>query len=203
MLILIALLMILSPGPDFAVVVKNSLTYGRTSALYASIGIGLANVLHVTVNLLGLGIILAKSIVIFTLMKMLGAAYLIYLGYQGLKAKQVVSHSFIPETKHSLSGKKKGFYSGFLTSLLNPKACLFYLSFFSVLLSPHTKIMTQIFYGLGLSTLALLWFVLVSLFFTHPIMSQKIQGGKHWLERFTGGILIVLGLKLLSSEILK
>ncbi len=203
MLTLVAMLMIISPGPDFAIVVKNSLTYGRVAGLYASLGIALANLCHVAVNLLGIGVIIAKSMVVFTLMKILGAAYLIYLGYKGLKAKRVVSKNPIHKNITPLVGKQNGFYSGFLTSLLNPKACLFYLSFFSVILSPQTKILTQIFYGLWLSTLALLWFVLVSLFFTSPMIGQKIEAVKHWLERFTGGVLILLGLKLLSSEVLE
>ena len=203
MLTLVAMLMIISPGPDFAIVVKNSLTYGRNSGLYASLGIALANLCHVAVNLLGIGVIITQSIVAFTLMKLLGAAYLIYLGFKGLKAKRLSPCDDALKETALLIGKDKGFQSGFLTSLLNPKACLFYLSFFSVILSPETKITTQIFYGVWLSALALLWFTLVALFFTSPVIGRKIKAIRHWLERFTGGVLVLLGLKLLSSEMLE
>ena len=200
MLTLVAALMIMSPGPDFAIVVKNSLAFGRRSGMSASFGIAIATLCHVAINLLGVGVIIAQSIVAFTVMKVLGAAYLIYIGYKGIRTKPALK-SAISETVVLETRKPNGFYSGFLTSLLNPKACLFFLSFFSVILSPNTKIYTQIFYGVWISVIAVIWFSLVSLFFTTPKISQKIQDFKHWLERFTGGVLILLGIKLLSSEI--
>jgi threonine/homoserine/homoserine lactone efflux protein len=94
----------------------------------------------------------------------------------------------------------KGLLSGFITSILNPKACLFFLSFFSVMLSPATELRTQIFYGVWISLLALIWFVLVAFFFTTPMIGQKLQNSKHWIERITGGVLMLLSLKLLSSK---
>lgn len=200
------MLVLVSPGPAFAIVVKNSLMDGRTSGLYISAGIACSDLCHVAVNLLGIGIIIAKSVVVFTVMKILGASYLIYLGYKGLQAKRVLSkennHAEVGVASALLPGKNKGFYSGFFTGLLNPKAYLFFLSFFSVILSPATKILTQVFYGLWLCTLALLWFTLVALFFTNPVIGRKIETFKHWLERFTGGVLMLLGLKLLSSKML-
>jgi RhtB (resistance to homoserine/threonine) family protein len=198
MLTFIAGLMIISPGPDFAIVVKNSLVNGRSSGLLASVGVALANLCHVAVNLLGIGVLIAQSIVAFTIIKIFGALYLLYLGVKGLRAKPgAVAHTInIPSNET----KRQGFYSGFLTSILNPKACLFYLSFFSVILSPETEVATQIFYGIWMSTLALAWFSLVALFFTTEVIASKLAASKHWLERITGGILMLLGLKLLKSE---
>lgn len=197
MLTLVAALMIISPGPDFAVVVRNSLTYGRMSGIYASGGIALANLCYVAINLLGIGMIIAKSAVLFSGMKILGAAYLMYLGYKGILAKPALPRVNLQKVE----GSRRGFYSGFLTSILNPKACLFYLSFFSVLISPNTPKPTQIFYGVWVCVLALLWFMLVAVFFTSPIIGKKIESLKHWLERCTGGVLILLGLKLIGSEV--
>ncbi len=206
MLTFVGALMIISPGPDFAVVVKNSLAYGRSSGLSASAGVALANLCHVAINLLGVGVIISQSVFAFTLMKILGAIYLIYLGYKGLRAKpapkrEATSGATGMPLQEMHPGLKNAFQSGFLTSLLNPKACLFYLSFFSVILSPAIPRITQTFYGIWISFIALLWFMLVALFFTSPMIGQRIQVFKHWLERFTGGVLMVFGLKLLSSEV--
>jgi RhtB (resistance to homoserine/threonine) family protein len=201
MLTLVGALMIISPGPDFAIVLKNSLTHGRASGIAASWGIAIANLCHVSVNLLGIGLIIAQSVVAFTVMKILGAAYLVYIGYKGLRAKPAAAPTKTPAPLLVAKREHNGFYSGFFTSLLNPKAALFYLSFFSVILSSATALHTQILYGVWLSTMALLWFILVAIFFTSPIIGQKIAKFKHWLERITGGVLIALGLKLLSSEI--
>ncbi len=202
MLTFVAALMIISPGPDFAVVVKNSLAEGRSAGFYTALGVATANLCHVAINLFGVGVIIAQSIVAFTIMKVLGGIYLLYLGYKGIRAKPTViaDKSEVPlaATKNQ---KHYSFYSGLLNCLLNPKACLFFLSFFSVMLSPATAISTQIFYGAWISAMAFTWFVIVAFFFTNPVIGKRIYTFKHWLERFTGGILILLGIKLFRHEI--
>jgi len=195
----IVALMIISPGPDFAIVVKNSLSYGRMAGIYAAVGIAVANACHITINLLGIGIIIAKSVLLFTIMKILGASYLIYLGYRGLRAKPILQ-SETPENIVVPTRGQQGFYSGFITSLLNPKACLFLLSFFSVILLPETPLTTQIGYGIWIVSLVLIWFSFVAWFLTNPLMGQKIERFKHWLERVTGGILVLVGIKLFAHE---
>ena len=199
----VAALMIISPGPDFAIVVKNSLVHGRASGVYTALGIAIANLCHVAVNLFGIGLVIAQSSVAFTLMKILGAGYLLYLGYKGIcsKAAIVTDKPSVAINTTNVVPEHHGFYNGVLTSLLNPKSCLFFLSFFSVMLSPSTAIATQIFYGAWISVMALFWFILVAFFFTSPVIAKKIEAFKHWLERFTGGVLILLGLKLLSDEV--
>lgn len=222
---LIGLLVIISPGPDFAIVTKTSIAKGRADGVGSAIGIAVANLCHVMLNLLGIGVIIASSTFIFTIMKILGAAYLLYIGYKGLRAKpgftesslcseieknklnhtipesqsRAFSDSFTSSSSRSFFGIK-GFYSGFLTSILNPKCFIFFLSFFSVLLSPETPFITQMLYGTWISTMALIWFVLVAIFFTHPFISEKLKRSKHWIERIAGGALLILGLHLLSTE---
>lgn len=197
----IGLLAIVSPGPDFAVVTKNSLQKGRKAGIFSAIGISIANLCHVALNLLGIGIIISQSLLAFTIMKILGAGYLLYIGYKGLRSKQ---QDIIPESHDMSNGSQStagsGFLSGFLTSVLNPKACLFYLSFFSVILSAKTPLHVQLFYGFWLSSIACVWFVLVAVFFTHPMLSLKIKKSKHWIERITGGALMLLGLRLLGTQ---
>lgn len=207
---LIGLLVIISPGPDFAIVTKTSLSDGRVAGWASALGISIANLCHVALNLLGIGVIIAQSAVAFTILKILGATYLLYIGFKGLRAKP------LPPTTESISTldktqdlsvrscqalAKKGFQSGLLTSILNPKACLFFLSFFSVILSSDTPFFRQVFYGVWISFLALVWFTLVAFFFTNPIIGAKLKKGKHWIERFTGGALMFLGIRLLGTKV--
>lgn len=206
MLSLVIILMIMSPGPDFAVVVKNSLSQGRMSGVGAAFGIATANLCHITVNLLGIGILIAESVVAFKIMQIVGAAYLMYLGYKGITVKPVLQKKDFENTIVVEKGKKPhgyyaGFRTGFMTNLLNPKCCLFFLSFFSVMLSPASTLSTKIFYGLWMSGLALVWFTMVALFFTNPVIGRHMQRYKHWLERVTGVVLIGLALKLLLSDL--
>jgi threonine/homoserine/homoserine lactone efflux protein len=226
-LTMIAFLMIVSPGPDFAIVTKTAVVSGRAAGFGAAFGIAMANFCLVCINLLGIGVLIAQSVLAFTVLKILGAIYLIYIGVKGLRAKPVAKSAqteisakeiesemayiqsgvFQQSNTHaknpvltSQTLAKKGFYSGFITSILNPKACLFFLSFFSVLISPGTALATQALYGIWICVLAMFWFSMVTLFFTNPIISEKLKNGKHWIERITGGLLILLGLHLLAAE---
>lgn len=199
---LIGLLVIISPGPDFAIVTKTSLTQGRLAGILSAVGIAVANLCHVLINLLGIGLVIAQSVMAFTIMKILGAAYLLYIGFKGLRAKPMpVDCEPVKMTQPRKEQPHRGFMVGFITSILNPKACLFYLSFFSVILSAKTPLLHQIIYGVWLSTLACLWFILVAVFFTHPYIAMRLKNIKHWIERVTGGVLMLLGLRLLTIKV--
>lgn len=125
---------LLSPGPDFAMILKQSITYGKRASIFSSIGIGLGISVHVIYTILGIGLIISKSIVLFNIIKYMGAAYLIYLGYKSLKSKGMKL-----QTEDILKNEKisdlKSFTIGFLCNALNPKATLFFLSMFTVVVS--------------------------------------------------------------------
>lgn len=204
----ISLLMIISPGPDFAMITRTSLGLGRRAGVGAAFGIALANLAHVAINILGLGILIAKSMFAFSILKILGALYLIYIGVKGLRARservnlsspnlKEFSKNVVPKSPKLLH---QGLSTGFLTCILNPKAALFFLSFFSVILSPNTPLPIQISYGMWIASLALIWFCLVAFFFTHPFISETLSNVKHWIERIAGAALILLGIHLLASQ---
>lgn len=135
---LIHLLAVASPGPDFAVVVRESVTHGRRAGTWTALGVGCAIFLHVGYSLLGIGLIVSQSIVLFNALKWAAAAYLLYIGYKALRAQPAK-----PETEnlHLEAGERTArgaFTSGFVTNGLNPKATLFFLSLFTVVINPHT-----------------------------------------------------------------
>lgn len=84
---LIHLLAVISPGPDFIMITRNSLIYSRRTGIYSAIGLGLGILVHVTYSLVGIGLLISKSILLFNTIKYLGAAYLIYIGYKSITAK--------------------------------------------------------------------------------------------------------------------
>lgn len=199
-LTLFGLLMIISPGPDFAIITKVSVGIGRNAGIGAALGIAIANLVHVSLNLFGIGVVVANSETLFTLMKILGAAYLLYIGFKGLLAKEEKrSYAAIKAHSNVSTISRTGFFSGFFTSVLNPKAWLFFLSFFSLLISKETSIPTQVLYGIWICTLAFLWFSLVAIFFTHPIFTHHLKRAKHWIERIAGGALMFLGIQMLYA----
>ncbi len=124
----IHLLAVMSPGPDFAMISRNSLVYLRKSGIYSAIGLALGILVHVTYSLVGIGFIISKSIVLFSIIKFLGAGYLIFIGYKSLKAKprKIDKDQLL---KSNDLDKFTAIQMGFLTNALNPKATLFFLSY--------------------------------------------------------------------------
>jgi threonine/homoserine/homoserine lactone efflux protein len=151
---------------------------------------------HVSYCILGLGLIISQSIVVFNLVKLLGAAYLMYVGFQAIRAQKT---GIDQEQKHrtKLAPKtRQAFFSGFITNVLNPKVTLFFLSLFSVLISPNTPILIQFAYGLWMSFATVLWFSCLSMIFSLQSFRNIFQSIGHWFERTMGAILIALGIKL-------
>src|SRR3989338_2489374 len=117
----IHLLAVMSPGPDFVLISRNSLIYSRKVGVYSAVGLGLGILVHVTYSLIGIGLIISKSIVLFSILKYAGAAYLIYIGYKCVRAKPLEqAETELP--KQADLGKLAAIRMGFLTNVLNPKA---------------------------------------------------------------------------------
>ncbi|WP_371921247.1 LysE family translocator, partial [Pseudomonas sp. HMWF006] len=137
---LIHLLAVASPGPDFAVVVRESVTHGRRAGTWTALGVGTAIFLHVGYSLLGIGLIVSQSIMLFNALKWAAAAYLLYIGFKALRAQPAKT---VTDDLHKEAGVRTArgaFTSGFVTNGLNPKATLFFLSLFTVVINPHTPL---------------------------------------------------------------
>lgn len=198
---LVHLLAVASPGPDFAIIVRQSLVYGKTTALWSSFGVGCGILIHVFYSLLGIGLVISQSVVAFSILKFMGALYLVYIGVRALRAKPLAGGLQLePESQPAL-GRRRAIWVGFLTNGLNPKATLFFLSLFTVVINPETPRMIQGFYGLYMAVATAIRFSGVSLFFSHPRIRNTFQKLGHWLERLTGIVLIGLGIKLATANL--
>ena len=189
------LLAVASPGPDFAIVVRQSVTFGRKTALWTSLGVGTGIFVHVFYSLLGIGMIVSQSIIAFTIMKWVGAAYLMYLGVKALKTQPSRALIFSSQDRTKPS-RRKAYWVGFLTNGLNPKATLFFFSLFTVVIDPLTPLTIQFFYGVYMAFATALWFCGVSTLFGNERVRSLFHRLGHWFERFMGGALVLLGLKL-------
>jgi RhtB (resistance to homoserine/threonine) family protein len=196
---LVHLLAVASPGPDFAVMLRQALTQNRRNALLSAAGIGLGILLHVGYSLLGIGLIIQQSVMLFTVLKVVGAVYLLYIAWHCLRARPGGVHVDAAE-KTEQTGMA-AFRLGFLTNALNPKATLFFVSLFSVVINPGTPIVLQAGYGLYRALATGLWFAMVAVFFTHPRVRRGFNRFGHWLDRAMGGILVLLAGQLLLSTV--
>jgi RhtB (resistance to homoserine/threonine) family protein len=190
-------LAVASPGPDFAIVLKHSISFGRRAAILTSIGIGLGNLVHVIYSLLGIGLLIKTTPWLFDAMTYLAAAYLAYIGISALRSQPSRADEQSTSTdKQSKISDKKAFLIGLLTNGLNPKATLFFLSVFAVVVSADTPNTVKMFYGLYLTLATGTWFCCLSLFLSTANVRQFIAGHGHWFDRVMGLVLILLAIKL-------
>ena len=190
---------VISPGPDFAFVLKQSITYGRKASLYSSIGIGLGIGVHVIYTILGVGLIISKSIIAFTIVKFLGAGYLIYLGYKSFTSKGFKIDGDMCGEKKEISNTK-AFVLGFLCNALNPKATLFFVSLFTVIVDINTPLVVQSIYGLVCIGITTLWFVFLSLILSQQKVRNFFNSFGKYFDRAVGLVLISMGLKIAFSR---
>lgn len=192
---IIALLAAISPGPDFVVVAKNAMAHDRRHAILTSIGIGIGILVHAAYCVLGLAIVISHSLILFSTIKYLGAAYLIYLGIKSLLSKDGAALPKKNEIKASRSDWL-AFRDGLLTNVLNPKCTLFMLSVFTLVVQPHTPTWTQIIYGLEIAIIAIVWFVFLSIGFTHHLIRSKIMRVQKAVTKVIGVALVALGVSI-------
>ncbi len=157
-----------------------------------------------TYSLLGIGLIISQSVVLFNTIKLIGAAYLIYIGIKSLLSKKESKQEIAKDLKEEFEDvpAKRDLSTilairmGFLTNALNPKASLFFLALFTQVINPTTPLLVKALYGLEMSVATFAWFTFVALVLTHKRVNQSFAGVKHYMERAFGVVLIALGIKV-------
>lgn len=199
-----------TPGADFACVLRESVMHGRRSGIAAAVGVGSAILVHVAYTVLGIGLVVAHSVVAFTIVKWAGAAYLVWLGVKSLRAPPPVlpdpagqdpargdpARGDPARREPTMRPLRRSLAVGALTNLLNPKATLFFVSLFSTIVSPTTPIAMQFGYGLAMAAMLAGWFTLVALFLTTPPARAAFVRAGRWINRATGLVLIGLGVRI-------
>jgi len=198
-------LALISPGPDFFIVVRNSVAGSRKLGFWTGAGISAGLSVHVTYSVLGLGYVIASSVPVFTTIRYLGAAYLIYLGFKALRP----GGSGLPTDMEKQPGDEKSvsgtgilsaFRAGFITNVLNPKCTLFILSLFSTVIDKTTPVNVQVLYGCLMVLSTFCWFSLVSYIFSFSKTRNYFQRFAKTLNRCFGGILILFGSRLAIGD---
>ena len=198
------LIAVASPGPDFAIVLKQVINQGRRAAIFSSVGIGLGIMLHVMYSILGLSLLIKNTPMLYNIMLYAAAGYLFYIGVLALRSQPSES-AVIALNDNGLasrSGSKseqsiwQAFRLGFVTNGLNPKATLFFLSLFSVVVAPTTNDAVRWGYGVYLAVATGIWFVTLSILLSNSHIDQYLQRYRHVIDRLMGVVLIVLAISL-------
>lgn len=192
---LLNLLAAVSPGPDFVMTARNSLCYSRRSGIFTSFGISVGLLVHLFYCAAGIGYLISTSPLLFSLIKLLGAGYLIYMGIGSFLAKGSKLESMEEATGPDLS-RLQAFKMGFLTNVLNPKATLFFLSLFTFVIGNATPLYIVLTISLIIVVTAIVWFVIVSIFFTQKKVQRAFLKYEKSINRLLGSFLIILGVKV-------
>ncbi|MDO8505997.1 MAG: LysE family translocator [Candidatus Limnocylindria bacterium] len=187
-------LLTISPGADMALVARVTLDRGRRAALWASVGICSGTLVHATASALGLSVILATSAEAFTVVKIVGAAYLAYLGLRSIR------DSFRHQTDIAAPRVKRGtvpFLQGLLTNILNPKVAVFYLTFLPQFVEPSGNVLGQsLLFAVAHSVMGIAWLSAYAYVLARLSAFFARSGVRRWLDRVTGAVLIGLGARL-------
>lgn len=194
-------LAVVAPGPDFAVTIRQSVRFGRWVGICTALGIGAGISVHVLYTLLGVGALMHTTPWLLTTAKVIGGAYILYLGIRLLrsKPKSVVEGEKDVDEPNGEQTLMKAFTTGFLTNATNPKATLFFLAIFTTLVSATTPLQIQALYGVWMCCVNALWFVVVALFFSSNTVRLLFLRMGHWFERTMGVILILFAGRLMLS----
>ncbi|MGL5997541.1 MAG: LysE family translocator [Pseudomonas proteolytica] len=195
--ITITLLACISPGPDFAMVSRNGLLLSRRAGVLTAVGIGLGVLVHVCYTLLGLGLVLQQTPGLFNVLKLAGAAYLVYLGTKMLRSKLAVEQSDAPPPAMS---DAQALRTGFLTNALNPKTSIFIVSLFMGVVRPDSALTVQVAYGLFIAGAHVLWFSLIALCFSAGAVRERLLAARQWIDRLFGALLVGFGIFLAIAQ---
>lgn len=199
----IHLLAAAAPGPDFVLVSQQTLCNGKRAGLLCSVGIALGLSIHILYSSLGLAAIIANSSSALWGIKLLGGGYLIFLGISGLRARArsaVDTDIAIAVGQVAPQSALKTIGLGFLCNALNPKAPIYFVSLFTIVLSQDTPAQHLLIYGLWMMALQLAWFSLLTMLLSRPAVTSKFQRMGHWLDRIAGGAMLLLGIKVLATR---
>ncbi len=189
-----------SPGPDFAVVLKHSVSHGRRVATVTSIGIAVGILVHVAYSLVGIGLLIKTTPWLFNALLLLASAYLCWIGIKALTSQGTSINNDVPVSGSSPLTLKKAFSIGFITNGINPKATLFFLSVFAVGVSSDTPLEIKVAYGAYMALATGIWFCGLSFLLGARQVRGFILAHGKWFDRIMGLALIGLALKLLFGH---
>jgi threonine/homoserine/homoserine lactone efflux protein len=190
---------LVSPGPDFIVTIRYSIAHSRRDGVFVALGIATGTVIWVTLSIVGSGIMLTQLSWFVSIMRVVGALYLAYLGVKTiLNAHRPMQTSMLGSP--SSSRRMSSWRVGFLTNISNPKALVFFASIFVALLPIHPPFWFQVTLILMMVGTVAVWFCIVACLFSLGPIAGTYRRAKKWLDYLTGGIFVALGMRLALAK---
>ena len=196
------LLLNLTPGPDMALIVARSGQYGVRAGVAAALGVAAGCLVHITAAALGLSAVLMTSATLFTLLKWIGGAYLVYLGLRMLWGSFQPQEPVAAAEGEGRTSLSAIFTQGLLTNALNPKVAIFFLAFLPQFISADasSKVLTFVLLGLLFNVNSTVFNVLVAWLAGRVSASPAFGRVRAWIERAIGVIFVGLGARLAMAD---
>lgn len=198
---------LMSPGPDFALVVQNATRHGRQTGLYIALGLSCGILLHSLLSLTGISYLVHQQPTLFAIIQLAGGSYLLYLGYGALKATwQIIqNHDDDADTVNAndliLTNKRQAFSKGFATNILNPKALVFFISLMSSLVPADMSLSGKGFALIILFGLSLFWFSLLAWMLSIKALQKKLSEATVYIDGLCGVVFSLIGVSILWQSL--
>jgi RhtB (resistance to homoserine/threonine) family protein len=199
----VAAIVIVIPGPDTAVVTKNVLLHGRRTALGTSLGVSAGLSVWTVAAAAGVSSLLRASAVAFTVLKVLGALYLVWLGIQALRAarRADAGEEAPPSATRPATGALRGFRQGMISDLANPKIGIFFTSLLPQFVDPGRPVLVPfLVLGAVFVLMTVAWLCAYTLIAARAVETLRRPRVKAALDRFTGIVLIAIGIRLATEH---
>lgn len=188
------------PGPDFVAVVRSSITRGTRGGLLTTLGVSTGLGLYATLSLLGLSAILVEYQWLTWTVRVLGGAYLIYLGIRLLRARpDAAIGDDVPRGDLASGVRGNALVFGFLVTLTNPKAIVLFASVFATAVTASTPGWLMVLMIALVVASALGWYSIVSLFMSSAPVMRRFARMRHWIERAAGASFVLIGGRILAD----
>lgn len=188
---------LMSPGPDFALIVQNTSHYGRKTGLTIAAGLSAGILVHSILSITGISYLVQQHPMLFTIVQCLGGSYLLYLGICALRsvaANWSQRHQVSAKPSNRLlKNQKQAFSRGMMTNLLNPKALVFFVSLMSSLVPVTMSVPGKSMAVVILWALALIWFSLLAWLLSTPKLQKKLTSAAIYIDLACGCIFTIIG----------
>jgi threonine/homoserine/homoserine lactone efflux protein len=188
-------LAVMSPGPDLAIVTRQTLAHGRAAGVRTALGIGSGIAFHVGYALFGLALAIERFPSLLGGLKLIGAGLLLWIGWNAIRAQPQAQQAATPPTRPATHD----FLIGLATNVLNVKAMLFFVALCSTVIAGGTSTLLKLGLGIWMVIVTGAWFSLVAVTLGHPTVRARLAASAHWIDRAMGAILLLLGAAMLLS----
>jgi RhtB (resistance to homoserine/threonine) family protein len=192
----VSVVLIVTPGPDTALVIRNGLRSGARAASLTALGVGLGSLAWALAAALGVALLLQRSATAFTVLKLAGAGYLVYLGLRSLFGDGAKPAETQPAPTGPVLTDRGALGQGVLNNLLNPKAGAFFVTVLPQFVTPADAPSRLVLMMLAYEVMVVAWLVAYGVVVSRArrrLVGSRIQ---RWMERATGAILVTLGVRL-------